>query len=81
MREQSYTVHPLVRALRDARREAGITLSALAERSGYRINNIQSMEAGYNRPLLTKSVDIANALDFDVVLQHRGSTSGTSTSK
>ena len=53
-------------AIRNARREAGITQADLADLAGIGVRTVRSIEAGAGNPSLTAVVNAANAVGLSV---------------
>jgi transcriptional regulator with XRE-family HTH domain len=62
---------PIIEALRDARKAAGLSQSALSKLAGLAQSHISHVESGVKEPTLTKVIDIARALDLELVLVPR----------
>jgi len=67
----SYVAEDIVRALRDARETAGMSQRALSAKAGLSQSHISQIESGALEPGLSKLVDIARALDLELVLVPR----------
>lgn len=59
------------KALRQARREAGLTQVELAERAGVHWNAIQKWEKGYSNPRLTLYIAAMNACGYTVTIEKK----------
>ena len=63
-----YKSEDLIRAIRDRRTDAGISQRALAARSGLTQAHISQIETGTLEPGLSSFIDVARALDLEIVL-------------
>lgn len=64
----SYKGEEIVRGLKRARLTAGLSQRALAERAGVTQSHISQIENGSTEPGLSSLIDLARALDLDVML-------------
>lgn len=64
----SYIAEEIVKALRDAREVSGLSQRALSAKAGLSQSHISQIESGTLEPGLSKLVDIARALDLEIVL-------------
>jgi transcriptional regulator with XRE-family HTH domain len=67
----SYVAEEIVKALRDAREVSGMSQRALSAKAGLSQSHISQIESGTLEPGLSKLVDIARALDLELVLVPR----------
>lgn len=67
----SYAAEEIVKALRDAREVSGLSQRALSAKAGLSQSHISQIESGTLEPGLSKLVDIARALDLELVLVPR----------
>jgi transcriptional regulator with XRE-family HTH domain len=63
-----YKSEDLIQAIRDRRTEAGISQRALSARAGLTQGHISQIETGALEPGLSSFIDIARALDLEIVL-------------
>lgn len=63
-----YKSEDLIRAIRDRRTDAGISQRALAARSGLTQAHISQIETGTLEPGLSSFIDMARALDLELML-------------
>lgn len=63
-----YKSEPLVSQIRDAREARGISQRALSERTGQTQSHISQVETGRMEPGLSSFIDMARALDLEVML-------------
>jgi len=59
----------MMRELREARLQQGISQFALANKAGYHSNEVNRWERGHNQPSLTSFVNLAKALGYRVKLE------------
>ena len=64
----SYKSEDLIREIRDRRTDAGLSQRALAARSGLTQAHISQIETGTLEPGLSSFIDIARALDLEIML-------------
>jgi len=64
----SYKSEDLIREIRDRRTDAGISQRALAARSGLTQAHISQIETGTLEPGLSSFIDMARALDLEIML-------------
>ena len=64
----SYKSEDLIREIRDRRTDAGVSQRALAARSGLTQAHISQIETGALEPGLSSFIDVARALDLEIVL-------------
>lgn len=64
----SYATEVIVQALRNAREASGLSQRALSAKAGLSQSHISQIESGTLEPGLSKLVDIARALDLELVL-------------
>lgn len=64
----SYKSEDLVQTLKDRRAKAGLSQRALSDRSGLTQAHISQIETGKLEPGLASFIDMARALDLEVVL-------------
>lgn len=74
----SYKGEEIVRGLKRARLGAGLSQRALAERSGVTQSHISQIENGSTEPGLSSLIDLARALDMEVMLIPRKRTPAVS---
>jgi transcriptional regulator with XRE-family HTH domain len=63
-----YKSEDLIREIRDRRTDAGISQRALAKRSGLTQAHISQIETGTLEPGLSSFIDVARALDLEIML-------------
>jgi len=63
-----YKTEDLIQEIRDRRTEAGVSQRALSARSGLTQGHISQIETGMLEPGLSSFIDMARALDLEVVL-------------
>jgi transcriptional regulator with XRE-family HTH domain len=63
-----YKSEDLIREIRDRRTDAGISQRALAARSGLTQAHISQIETGTLEPGLSSFIDVARALDLEIML-------------
>src|ERR1700674_3558803 len=63
-----YKTEDLIHEIRDRRTEAGVSQRALSARSGLTQGHISQIETGMLEPGLSSFIDMARALDLEVVL-------------
>ena len=66
-----YKSDHLTRELKRARLDAGLSQRALSERSGLTQSHISNIESGATEPGLSSLIDLARALDLEVMLVPR----------
>jgi transcriptional regulator with XRE-family HTH domain len=66
-----YKSEDIVRAIRDRRTDAGVSQRALSARSGLAQGHISQIETGALEPGLSSFIDMARALDLELVLVPR----------
>lgn len=64
----SYATEEIVEALRNAREASGLSQRALSAKAGLSQSHISQIESGTLEPGLSKLIDIARALDLELVL-------------
>jgi transcriptional regulator with XRE-family HTH domain len=64
----SYKSEDLIREIRDRRTDAGLSQRALAARSGLTQAHISQIETGTLEPGLSSFIDMARALDLEIML-------------
>lgn len=64
----SYATEEIVKALRDAREASGLSQRALSAKAGLSQSHISQIESGTLEPGLSKLIDVARALDLELVL-------------
>lgn len=64
----SYATEEIVKALRDAREVSGLSQRALSAKAGLSQSHISQIESGMLEPGLSKLIDIARALELELVL-------------
>lgn len=67
----SYSSEDLVQTLKDRRAKAGLSQRALSDHSGLTQAHISQIETGKLEPGLASFIDVARALDLEVVLVPR----------
>lgn len=67
----SYVAEDVIKTLQEARTAAGLSQRALSERAGLSQSHISQIESGTLEPGLSKLIQMARALDLEVVLVPR----------
>ena len=67
----SYATEEIVKALRNAREASGLSQRALSAKAGLSQSHISQIESGTLEPGLSKLIDIARALDLELMLVPR----------